>query len=77
MQFHMTNRDNPNRSRLFHPSPPHAMPAGVAFFHAHRRKEHAMRASPFESQLERLARTLTEQFGVQAQKRAQQRMPFT
>jgi cobaltochelatase CobT len=38
---------------------------GVAFFFAHRRKEMHMRANPFESQLERLARTLTEQFGVQ------------
>jgi len=28
-----------------------------------------MRANPFESQLERLARTLTEQFGVQVSAR--------
>jgi hypothetical protein len=42
------------------------MLAGVAFFHAHCKKgQTVMKGNPFESQLERLARTLTEQFGVQ------------
>lgn len=38
--------------------------AGVVFFTRIAERMPVMQANPFESQLERLARTLTEQFGV-------------
>ncbi len=41
-----------------------AMRLARPFFYAHRKELEEMNLNPFESQLERLARTLTDQFGV-------------